>query len=335
MLLNKEQANRIAAGFQMLESHGDRILNLLRSHLHAALPEPPELAAFRKEANELKGRFNSHPSGPAADQRLSARPLALLRAAVAMARRSEAETVLSTQQKLLRAQESDSLATIVEPYNALLAHPELKDVEPAIVPLLADYVSISARTAIDPPARLADDIRDPKHQTLLSASILTADLAALRRNCEERRRPLAVGFADLDDFKPFNTALTESGVDRTILPAILNAVEGSAYGHGRVYRHGGDEFVFLLPNTGAVLAGAILEAVMNAVNSLTFTNTTMTPSLSTGVWVTIPGSHLTNAELIERAAEAKAHSKTSGKKRVTVRLERGSGFSQTVLVAAA
>lgn len=329
-IASQEDAHRIAGGLQLLENEARLVLNHLRSHIHTALPEPPELAAYISAVENLKGRFSGHSPGSVLDYRLDIPSVGLVRAAIAKARRAAAGGVLASQQKLLRAEQSDALATLIAPFDSLLSLPWLKEVIPAPNPLLSDYVSVAARDAILGKPSFASEARDPKHSILYSASMLSQDLEALRSTCESRRRPLAVAFADLDNFKAFNSELSETRVDRIILPAILEAVEAASFGHGRPYRHGGDEFVFLLPNCDAAMAQLALSQVAVLVNGLRFESVKASPSLSIGVWITAPGSHLTDPELIERAAQAKAQCKAAGKKCITIHIEKGSIYEEIV-----
>ena len=104
---------------------------------------------------------------------------------------------------------------------------------------------------------------------------------------------------------PMNTELGEVIVDLLVLPRILAAVESAAYGHGRAYRHGGDEFVLLVPNATLEVISSLVRQLKRAVEVLTVDDTTFIPKLSAGVWITVPCSHLTANELVVHASEAK------------------------------
>jgi diguanylate cyclase (GGDEF)-like protein len=177
---------------------------------------------------------------------------------------------------------------------------------------------------------LAPEERDPKHRILLSSSLLPHDLDVYRQHCENRRRPFAVAFADMDDFKSFNEALGEVEVDRYVLPSILSAVESASYGHGRAYRFGGDEFVLLLPNADEHVAASLLREVKAAVEALRFERLDARAHMSVGVWITVPDSHLTANELVNAASDAKRNSKALGKSRITIRTECGSVYRETL-----
>lgn len=160
---------------------------------------------------------------------------------------------------------------------------------------------------------------EAKHRILLSSSLIEHDLNVYRRHCEDQRLPFAVVFADLD------------GVDRLVLPRILAAVEVASYGHGRAYRHGGDEFVLLLPNDSPEVAASLVLQLKSAVEALEFDAIEFRPRLSAGVWITVPSSHLTAKEVVHRASQAKSASKAAGKSRITIRSEVGSRHIEEVL----
>lgn len=65
---------------------------------------------------------------------------------------------------------------------------------------------------------------------------------------ESTKRPIAVLFLDIDNFKTLNTRLTHTKVDKTILPEAQQIIRAFTIVRGGAYRYGGDEFVMILPN---------------------------------------------------------------------------------------
>jgi len=206
----------------------------------------------------------------------------------------------------------------------------LERVDPLPLPRLATYLTHYGRKDLTHIPDLSPEEVEPKHRILLSSSLIPHDVATYRHHCEDRRLPLAVVFADVDDFKAYNTARGEVYVDRFVLPPVLNAVEAACYGHGRAYRYGGDEFVLLLPNAAEPVALSVASQLARLVAELQLEGLPHQPRLSTGIWITHPESHRTSSELVDAASTAKQHSKELGKNRITVRVERASHYEETV-----
>jgi diguanylate cyclase (GGDEF)-like protein len=305
---------------------------ILRQNLSslARVQPPPELTDFLTAAERLRDQMSPEDQHTRVEFSFDDRDLRILRAALALRRRVTAEQIEASQQHLTSAWLSRALDESLRPLNDLLNNPALSGVVPMPAPTMADFVTAEGRRGQNTIDSLAQEERDPKHRVLLSSSLILHDLMVYRKQCEERRLPFAVVFADLDDFKKFNAELGEVTVDRQILPPILAAVEAASYGHGRAYRHGGDEFVLLLPNVDVAVITSLVQQLKHAVESLTFDVTGLVPRLSAGVWITLPGSHLTANELVDRASQAKAASKSGGKSRITIRREVGSGYSEEI-----
>jgi diguanylate cyclase (GGDEF)-like protein len=251
----------------------------------------------------------------------------ILRVGGALHRRAVAERVEAAQRRFATTEQIASVEQAVKPLDSLLSSVLLDRVNPCPLPRLATYVTVHGRMM--PAAELSAEETDPKHRILLSAALMTRDIGVYRGHCEDRRLPFAIVYADLDNFKAFNTAKGEVYVDRLVLPPILNAVEVACYGHGRAYRHGGDEFVLLLPNATKDLAVLVATQVARSVAEVRLEGLPQ-PRLSIGVWITHPESHLTATELVDEAASAKRNSKELGKNRITVRVEQASHYDEAV-----
>lgn len=303
---------------------------ILSSSLAGVAP-PTEVTDFVSAATRLRDQMSPDNEHARIEFILSPDELRLLRTALSLKRRATAEQVQQAQQNVVSASLSRSLASLLHPLDGLLRDPSLVRVSPRPVPSLASFLSPEGRHGKDFEPSLAEEVRDPKHRILLSPSLIVGDLNVFRKRCEDRGLPLAVVFADLDDFKAFNVELGEGLVDRLILPQILSAVESASLGHGRAYRHGGDEFVLLFPNANLEVVESLVRQLKICIESLTFDGTALVPRLSAGVWIAAPTSHLTALELVDRASEAKKASKVAGKSRITIRLETGSEFSERIV----
>ena len=318
---------RMAGALQTLINHLSYVIQTLQSSLEVRVPAPAELSKLHENASHLRDHLIASPMEfPVL---LSDDQLRILRLAVGFERRAVAERVERTQQSLSTPDLIGSVKTDVELLDRFL-NSLLKDVEPHPLPRLASYLTVQGLELVRGKSALSDVERDPKHHILLSASLLPHDLEFYRTQCENRRLPLAVVYADIDEFKDFNTAKGEVHVDRFVLPPILNAVEAAAHGHGRVYRHGGDEFVLVLPNANESVALDLTTQLARAVAGVQLEGMPHQPRLSIGVWITHPESHLTATELIDAASLAKQQSKSEGRNRITIRVERASKYHEKI-----
>ncbi len=327
--LERRDRDLVAGALQTLLNHLGDVRQTL-SNLSVTVPAPPDLARLIETTTALQqGVIQGRMDLPLlfSDEQLS-----IMRCGLALHRRSVAERVEETQGKLVTPEQIASVKKEVEPLDALLRSSFLERVDPLPLPRLATYLTAYGREGLTRTRELAPEEPEPKHRILLSASLIPHDVAVYRHHCENRRVPLAVVFADLDDFKAYNTAKSEVYVDRFVLPPILNAVEAACYGHGRAYRHGGDEFVFLLPNATEAVALSVASQLARLVAQAELEGLPHPPRLSTGIWITHPESHLTSSELVDAAATAKQNSKKVGRNRITVRVERASRFEESVTV---
>lgn len=326
--LSKPERELIQRALATVFNHLGSIIHTLQSNLETTVRPPADLATLSTNVGELRKYLMDAPYDfPVL---LSDIQLAILRLAVAFERRAVAERVERTQQTLTTPALVASVRTEVEPLDALLNSTFLKNLDPHPLPRLASYLTAQGRENLRKTDDLSAEERDPKHHILLSASMLPRDLRFYRTQCEDRRLPLAVAYADVDQFKDFNSAKGEVYVDRFVLPPILNAVEMACHGHGRVYRHGGDEFAVVLPNASQSVALDLTTQLARAVAGVQLEGMPHQPRLSIGVWITHPESHLTDTELIEAASLAKQNSKKGGRNRITIRVEQASGYIERI-----
>ncbi len=325
--MHRRDRTLVATALQTLLNHLASVKGIL-SNLSVSVPAPPDLARLIEVTTSLQsGVIQGRDDLPLlfSDEQLS-----ILRSGLALHRRAVAERVETTQGRLVTPEQIASVKGEVEPLDSLLASPFLERVNPLPLPRFATYLTAYGRKDLTHIPELSPEEAEPKHRILLSSSLIPHDVATYRHHCEDRRLPFAVVFADVDDFKVYNTAKGEVYVDRFVLPPVLNAVEAACYGHGRAYRYGGDEFVLLLPNAAEPVALSVASQLARLVAELQFEGLPHPPRLSTGIWITHPESHRTSSELIDAASSAKQHSKERGKNRITVRVERASHYEETV-----
>jgi diguanylate cyclase (GGDEF)-like protein len=155
--------------------------------------------------------------------------------------------------------------------------------------------------------------KQQKFGILDSPNQLTADL-------QEVAGPLgrAVIFLDIDHFKELNSQLTNTRVDALILPAVHQLFHDCALRVGYAYCVGGDEFAFLLPNSGERLAIAFAEELRARILALRFDGRAQEVHLTVSIGMA-HGTGVENGEaLLERANEAEVRAKANGRDRVEV-----------------
>jgi diguanylate cyclase (GGDEF)-like protein len=162
---------------------------------------------------------------------------------------------------------------------------------------------------------------DPKFGILLSASQFTIDAARIKSECESRGVAFTVLFMDVDDFKALNSKYGEPLIDRELLPALMRHLDAALFGHGTIYRYGGDEFVALLENHSEASVAPLVVRIRESLAAATYGSVTERPSISIGVSVLEADSALTEEDALDRASKAKRAAKTAGKNRAAVWFE--------------
>lgn len=82
--------------------------------------------------------------------------------------------------------------------------------------------------------------------------------------CEKNQQPMALIFMDLDNFKNVNDSLGHK-VGDALLIKIASRLERILRPRDMVSRQGGDEFMFLLPEADAHLAGQMAECIKSSI----------------------------------------------------------------------
>ncbi|AWN16245.1 GGDEF domain-containing protein [Salinisphaera sp. LB1] len=128
--------------------------------------------------------------------------------------------------------------------------------------------------------------------------------------------PLSLALVDIDHFKQINDGLGHDVGDQ-MLVHVSALFLACCRASDTVARWGGEEFLFLLPNTDADAAFHFAERVRRAVvgQPLTSEHTDVACTVSLGVTTLAPGETLDDA--IARADQALYASKSAGRDRVT------------------
>jgi diguanylate cyclase with GGDEF domain len=99
-----------------------------------------------------------------------------------------------------------------------------------------------------PVLTVAEKEREQKFGILLSPRQAERDFADEVAKAREHGNPVAVLFVDIDHFKMLNATWTNATVDETLLPAVQWLLAKLVQGRGDAYRHGGEEFLLIMPN---------------------------------------------------------------------------------------
>lgn len=140
---------------------------------------------------------------------------------------------------------------------------------------------------------------------------------ALQREQSEARRyhrPLSCLLIDLDNFKTINDTYGHAAGD-TALQQIANILTKAVRGSDMVFRHGGEEFLVLLPETNLEGAAALAEKIRIAAEAQLFGGGHIFPmTLSAGVasLSELESGH----DMIARADMALYNAKARGRNRV-------------------
>jgi len=240
--------------------------------------------------------------------------LPLFQQIVCRYRRSRAAYIESLTEKTIHAELTETLEQEVKALDALagedwfqkinvLRLPRLKDYQPV------QYIESAALNLFQLPPRQHDE----KFHILQAPNLFLPDLAYFRAKCEDRETPLAIAFLDIDHFKQFNTAHTETKVDRNLLPRFMQTVEAHVFHHGFGYRQGGDEYLILVPSMSRALAVVFFDELRSKLAGLNYPDIDGKTTVSMGLCVVESDCPLTDRELRDRASQAKQFAKNQGR----------------------
>jgi diguanylate cyclase (GGDEF)-like protein len=132
-------------------------------------------------------------------------------------------------------------------------------------------------------------------------------------------RPMAVVFADLDRFKVINDAHGHDVGDEVLVEVAARLQSGLRQGD-MVARHGGEEFVLLLPGSDADAALALAERMRAAIAASPVATGAgaLAVTASFGVAVLDPARPVPTKDLLQRADQAMYRAKREGRDRVAL-----------------
>lgn len=130
-----------------------------------------------------------------------------------------------------------------------------------------------------------------------------------------RDQPLVLALADLDHFKLVNDGFGHHVGDR-VLQAFATAAEAQLRGSDRVARWGGEEFLFVLPDTNEAQARTCLDRLRTAFSASTVDGLPLHHPLSFSAGVARCTSLTDIDAAIERADRAMYAAKVAGRNRI-------------------
>jgi diguanylate cyclase (GGDEF)-like protein len=121
----------------------------------------------------------------------------------------------------------------------------------------------STDAAPAPGLELEEETRRDALTGVYNRGYLEQFLAREFENSTRHKWPLSVAFVDLDNFKQINESFGQQAGDR-VLQATARILRGNTRETDLIARHGGEEFVVVLPATDAETAHSICERIVMA-----------------------------------------------------------------------
>jgi diguanylate cyclase (GGDEF)-like protein len=121
----------------------------------------------------------------------------------------------------------------------------------------------STDAAPAPGLELEEETRRDPLTGVYNRAYLEQFLAREFENSTRHKWPLSVAFVDLDNFKQINESFGQQAGDR-VLQATARILRGNTRETDLIARHGGEEFVVVLPATDAETAHSICERIVMA-----------------------------------------------------------------------
>jgi diguanylate cyclase (GGDEF)-like protein len=132
---------------------------------------------------------------------------------------------------------------------------------------------------------------------------------------QRHQTPLSIIMADLDDFKSVNDTFGHNAGDQ-VLQAFATLLMENSRQEDLAARFGGEEFIMMLPGTGAEEAAVLGERFRRDWKEMTFPGFSIRVTASFGVATYQPGDTVDG--FIERADQALYDAKMMGKNQVVV-----------------
>lgn len=149
---------------------------------------------------------------------------------------------------------------------------------------------------------------------------LSEDLEQLHAQSERYARGYCLVMCDIDNFKSYNDLYGHQAGDHA-LREVAGALVNQARQSDGVYRFGGEEFLFVLPDQSPETAQTFVERAVAAVQALDITHTGNSAgvlTLSAGISGTTAGRPVPPKQLIDAADKALYRAKDAGRNRAVL-----------------
>jgi diguanylate cyclase (GGDEF)-like protein len=153
--------------------------------------------------------------------------------------------------------------------------------------------------------------------------IFLESLGAAISFAQRHQTPLSIIMADLDDFKSVNDTFGHNAGDQ-VLQAFATLLMENGRQEDLAARFGGEEFIMMLPGTGAGEAAVLGERLRRHWKEMTSPGISVRVTASFGVTAYQPGDTLDG--FIERADQALYDAKMMGKDQVVVEKDKPEQF---------
>jgi diguanylate cyclase (GGDEF)-like protein len=209
------------------------------------------------------------------------------------------------------------IESLMKPIGTFFSQDWFTQTNAMTIPKITDFITIEAAYK-----QLGDKINlnssviqyDEKFGILQAPGNFFPRLSNCRIEASLRNVETSIAFIDIDNFKEFNTAYTETRVDRDVLPTIMRTLEAHIFSHGWAFRFGGDEYMLLLPNTISEIAQSLLLSLQKKLENLKMDGIEKKVTVSIGLCTVSSESLLTDREIKQLANDAKEHAKKKGEK---------------------
>ena len=168
-------------------------------------------------------------------------------------------------------------------------------------------------------ARLFESATRDSLTGLLRRGVILDVLEKELRRAVRHGRSLVIGMVDLDHFKAINDSYGHLNGD-AVLRSVSSKLRAGLRRTDSIGRYGGEEFLFVLPETeieGAVGVAEKIRALVEAKGLVMDDGSRVQPTISIGLSAVGPGEMLTARELISAADRSLYAAKQAGRNRVS------------------